>query len=114
VLLAQAEANGGPTVYDRDYPPPAWDGYYDSRTLQQQQWSFGNNVQSGTLMQILTSDCQQRFVQALYHVGVSNSPQWMSHALPEFSSDFEAIEICTRDEAGMQRPEVEDDTFEFE
>ncbi len=33
-LLAQAEANGGPTIYDRDHPPPAWDGYYNSRTLQ--------------------------------------------------------------------------------
>ena len=130
---------------------------------------------------------QQRFVQALYHVGVSNSPQWMSstcypegmirwwaqgirdiqvsvtpyqvqlvsgtalnflrqiligqrhvtlisqwygetvgfwdretlvawtdnvqgwwmsHALPEFSSDFEAIEIYTRDEAGNLHLEV--------
>ena len=38
-LLAQAVANGGPTVYDRDNPPPSWDGYYNSRTLQQQQWT---------------------------------------------------------------------------
>src|SRR5688572_18612679 len=36
-LLAEAKANGGPTDYDRDNPPPDWDGYYDSRTLQQQQ-----------------------------------------------------------------------------
>lgn len=77
-LMARAVAEGGPTVYDRDHPPPAWDGYYDSRTLQQQQWSFGNNVQAGTLMQTLTKEYQQRFAQALYHVGVSNSPQWMS------------------------------------
>jgi hypothetical protein len=77
-LLAQAVANGGPTVYDRANPPPAWDGYYDSRTLQPQQWSFGNNVLAGTLMQVLTPEYQRRFTQALYHVGVSNSPQWMS------------------------------------
>ena len=77
-LMARAVAEGGPTIYDRDQPPPAWDGYYDSRTLQQQQWSFGNNVQAGTLMQTLTKEYQQRFAQALYHVGVSNSPQWMS------------------------------------
>ena len=77
-LLAQAEAHGGPTLYDRDHPPPAWDGYYNSRTLQQQEWSFGNNVQAGTLMQMLTPEYQRRFAQALYHVGVSNSPQWMS------------------------------------
>jgi hypothetical protein len=77
-LLAQAKANGGPTIYDRDNPPPAWDGYYNSRTLQQQQWTFGNNVQAGTLMQMLTPEYQRRFAQSLYHVGVSNSPQWQS------------------------------------
>ena len=186
-LLAEAEARGGPTIYDRDHPPPDWDGYYDSRTLQPEQWTFGNNVQAGMLMQMLTPEYQQRFAQALYHVGVSNSPQWMSstcypegmirwwaqgirdiqvsitpwqvqlvsgtalnflrqiligqrhatlisqwygetvgfwdgetlvawtdnvqgwwmsHALPEFSSDFEAIEIFTRDEAGNLHLEV--------
>jgi hypothetical protein len=186
-LMAQAIANGGPTKYDRQNPPPAWDGYYNSRTLQQQQWSFGNNVQAGTLMQMLTPEYQQRFAQALYHVGVSNSPQWMSstcypegmvrwwaqgirdiqvsmtpyqvqlvsgtalnflrqilidqnhatliaqwygetigfweeetlvawtknvqgwwmsHALPEYSSDFEAIEIYTRDEENNLHLEV--------
>ncbi|HUF72618.1 MAG TPA: hypothetical protein VMR74_06950, partial [Gammaproteobacteria bacterium] len=77
-LLAEVEARGGPTIYDRNRPPPDWDGYYDSRTLQPEQWTFGNNVQAGTLMQMLTPEYQQRFAQALYHVGVSNSPQWMS------------------------------------
>jgi hypothetical protein len=77
-LLAEAKANGGPTSYDRDHPPPDWDGYYNSRTLQQEQWSFGNNVQAGTLMQVLTPEYQRRFAQALYHVGVSNSAQWVS------------------------------------
>jgi len=77
-LMAKAKANGGPTIYDREHPPPAWDGYYNSRGLQQQQWSFGNNVQAATLMQMLTPEYQQRFVQALYHVGVSNSAQWVS------------------------------------
>ena len=180
-LLARARANGGPTIYDRDHPPPAWDGYYNSRTRQREQWTFGNNVLAGTLMQALTPEYQQRFTQALYHVGVSNSPQWvsstcypegmfrwwaqgirdiqvtvtpqqvqllsgtalnilrqiligqkhvtlisqwygetvgfwddetlvawtdniqgwwMSHALPEFSSELESIEVFTRDEAG--------------
>jgi hypothetical protein len=186
-LMADVVARGGPTLYDRNNPPPAWDGYYNSRTLQQQQWTFGNNVQSGTLMQMLTPEYQQRFAQTLYHVGISNSPQWvsstcypegmirwwaqgirdiqvsvtpyhvqlvsgtalnflrqiligqqhatlisqwygetigfwdgetliawtknvqgwwMSHALPEFSSDFEAIEIYTRDEDGNLHLEV--------
>jgi hypothetical protein len=77
-LLATAKAHGGPTVYDRSHPPPAWDGYYNSRGLQPKQWSFGNNVQAGTLMQMLTPEYQRRFAQALYHVGVSNSPQWVS------------------------------------
>lgn len=77
-LMAQAVARGGPTLYDRENPPPAWDGYYDSRTLQPQQWTFGNNVQSGILMRMLTPEYRRRFAQTLYHVGVSNSPQWMS------------------------------------
>jgi hypothetical protein len=77
-LSAKAKAHGGPTIYDRDHPPPAWDGYYSSRGLQQKQWSFGNNVQAATLMQMLTPEYRQRFVQALYHVGVSNSAQWVS------------------------------------
>jgi hypothetical protein len=77
-LLADAKEDGGPTVYDRHRPPPSWDGYYNSRTLQPQQWSFGNNVQAATLMQALTPEYQQRFTQALYHVGVSNSAQWVS------------------------------------
>jgi hypothetical protein len=77
-LLAQARANGGPTIYGRDNPPPAWDGYYNSRTLQPQQWTFGNNVLAGTLMQVLTPEYQRRFAQSLYHVGVSNSAQWVS------------------------------------
>jgi hypothetical protein len=77
-LLSAARATGGPTIYDREHPPPDWDGYYNSRTLQQQQWSFGNNVQAASLMQVLTPEYQRRFVQTLYHVGVSNSAQWVS------------------------------------
>jgi hypothetical protein len=77
-LLNEAKASGGPTVYDRAHPPPDWDGYYNSRTVQQQQWSFGNNVQAASLMQVLTPEYQKRFTQALYHVGVSNSAQWVS------------------------------------
>jgi hypothetical protein len=77
-LLAAAKANGGPTIYDRDRPPPDWDGYYNSRTLQLEQWSFGNNVQSAALMQVLSPEYRRRFAQSLYHVGVSNSAQWVS------------------------------------
>lgn len=77
-LLAEARSNGGPAVYDRENPPPDWDGYYDSRTLQPEQWSFGNNVQAATLMEVLTPEYRRRFAQTLYHVAVSNSAQWMS------------------------------------
>ena len=77
-LRAKAKEHGGPTVYDRAHPPPAWDGYYNSRGLQQKQWSFGNNVQAATLMQMLTPEYQRRFAQVLYHVAVSNSAQWVS------------------------------------
>jgi hypothetical protein len=77
-LLAKARTNGGPTAYDRSRPPPDWSGYYNSRTLQQQQWSFGNNVQAATLMQVLTPEYRRRFAQVLYHVAVTNSAQWQS------------------------------------
>jgi hypothetical protein len=77
-LLERARAKGGPTIYDRNHPPPDWDGYYNSRTLQPQQWTFGNNVQSAALMQVLTPEYQRRFAQSLYHVAVSNSAQWVS------------------------------------
>jgi hypothetical protein len=186
-LLAGARATGGPTTYDREHPPPDWDGYYNSRTLQPKQWTFGNNVQAGTLMQMLTPEYRRRFAQVLYHVAVTNSPQWvsstcypegiirwwaqgirdvqvtvtphqvqlvsgtalnflrqiligqnhvtqisqwygetvgfwdgevlvawtknvqgwwMSHALPEYSSELEAIEVFTRDEARNIRLEI--------
>jgi hypothetical protein len=77
-LLEAAKAKGGPTVYDRNRPPPDWDGYYNTRGRQQEQWSFGNNVQAATLMQVLTPEYRRRFAQALYHVAVSNSAQWVS------------------------------------
>ena len=77
-LLEKAKAKGGPTLYDRTHPPPDWDGYYNSRALQQKQWTFGNNVLAGTLLQVLTHEYQQRFAQTLYHVAVTNSPQWVS------------------------------------
>lgn len=77
-LLESARAKGGPTVYDRNRPPPDWDGYYNTRGRQQEQWSFGNNVQAATLMQVLTPEYRRRFAQALYHVAVSNSAQWVS------------------------------------
>jgi hypothetical protein len=77
-LLAAAKEKGGPTIYDRERLPPDWDGYYNSRTLQPEQWTFGNNVQSATLMQMLTPEYRTRFAQALYHVAVSNSAQWVS------------------------------------
>jgi hypothetical protein len=77
-LREKARAKGGPTTYDRSHLPPDWDGYYNSRGLQQKQWTFGNNVQAGTLMQVLTPEYRRRFTQVLYHVAVTNSPQWVS------------------------------------
>jgi hypothetical protein len=77
-LREKAQKKGGPTTYDRTHPPPDWDGYYNSRGLQPKQWTFGNNVQAGTLMQMLTNEYRRRFAQVLYHVAVTNSPQWVS------------------------------------
>jgi hypothetical protein len=77
-LRDKAQKKGGPTTYDRTHPPPDWDGWYNSRGLQPKQWTFGNNVQAGTLMQMLTPEYRRRFAQVLYHVAVTNSPQWVS------------------------------------
>ncbi|WP_373356910.1 hypothetical protein [Pseudoroseicyclus sp. CXY001] len=83
-LMAEAEANGGIDHYSRENPPPDWSGWYNSRTLQPEQWSFGNNVQAGVLMQALTPEYQWRFAQVMYHTAVDNSPQWSSsHCNPE-------------------------------
>ena len=75
-LLAEAEAAGGPTVHTRE-TLPYWDGFY-LRGATEEQWVYGRNLQSATMVSVLTPEYQKRLVQQNYHEGVSNSPQWMA------------------------------------
>lgn len=81
-LRADAEARGGPTQHDRN-SLPAWDGWY-GRGDPQNQWLYGRNLQTATLLKLLTPEYQRRMTQMNYHEAVSNSPQWnASFCYPE-------------------------------
>ena len=75
-LLAEAEARGGPTKHTRD-TLPEWDGWY-GRGARGEQWLYGRNLQTATLLSLLTPEYQTRMTQMNYHEAVSNSPQWMA------------------------------------
>ena len=73
-LMADAKKAGGPTVHTRQ-TLPNWDGRY--RRLQQaEQWTWGRNLQTATMLSLLTPEYRQRMVQQNYHEVVNNSPQW--------------------------------------
>ncbi len=81
-LLAEAAAAGGPTEYTRE-TLPNWDGWYD-RGARDEQWIWGRNLQTATMISLLTPEYAKRMTQQNYHEGVSNSPQWMaSFCYPE-------------------------------
>jgi hypothetical protein len=73
-LLAQAKAAGGPTIHSRE-TLPKWDGWY-RRAGRDDQWTYGRNLQTATMLSLLTPEYQQRMTQMNYHEAVSNSPQW--------------------------------------
>ena len=75
-LLAEAEEAGGPTIHTRQ-TMPEWDGNY-TRGAADEQWVYGRNLQSSTMLSVLTPQYQEYMAQENYHEGVSNSPQWMS------------------------------------
>ena len=81
-LLAETQKAGGPTVHTRQTLPDL-DGRY--RRLQGgEQWVWGRNLQTATMLSLLTPEYQQRMVQQNYHEVVNNSPQWMaSFCYPE-------------------------------
>lgn len=56
---------------------PAWDGWY-RRGARDEQWLYGRNLQTATLLSLLTPEYQRRMTQMTYHEAVSNSPQWMA------------------------------------
>ncbi len=75
-LLAEARKAGGPTVHTRQ-SLPQWDGWY-LRQSPDEQWTYGRNLQTSTMVSLLTPEYQKRMVQMNYHEAVSNAPQWMA------------------------------------
>ena len=75
-LRAAAAARGGPTKHTRA-TMPEWDGWY-RRGGREDQWTYGRNLQTSTLVSLLTPEYQQRLIQMAYHESVSNSAQWMA------------------------------------
>jgi hypothetical protein len=81
-LMADAKKAGGPTRHTRQTLPD-WDGWYQ-RGGAQDQWTYGSNLQTSTMVSLLTPEYKKRMIQTAYHEGVSNSPQWMaSFCYPE-------------------------------
>jgi hypothetical protein len=99
-LLDAAEARGGPTEFSRETVPD-WDGWY-RRGGRADQWIYGRNLQSATLLSLLTPRYRQYVTQMQYHEAVSNAPQWNAafcypEGLMRFWSEFAIrdIEILT-------------------
>ena len=81
-LLAEAKKAGGPTAHTRQ-TMPEWDGWY-RRLAREEQWVWGRNLQTATMLSLLTPEYRRRMVQQNYHEVVNNSPQWMaSFCYPE-------------------------------
>ena len=75
-LMAQAKTRGGPTQKTRAQLPE-WDGWY-RRGARDDQWTYGRNLQSATLMAVLQPEYQRRMAQMSFHESVTNAPQWMA------------------------------------
>ncbi len=73
-LLAEAKAHGGPT-HPSAANLPNWDGWY-RRGGRAEQWTYGRDLQTATMLSLLTPEYRQRMVQENYHETVSNAPQW--------------------------------------
>jgi hypothetical protein len=81
-LMAEAQKAGGPTQHTRQ-SAPNWDGRW-RRLGQADQWTWGRNLQTATMLSLLTPEYQKRMVQQNYHEAVNNSPQWnASFCYPE-------------------------------
>jgi hypothetical protein len=75
-LLAEAKAKGGPTIHTRQ-TMPNWDGWY-RRSAREEQWTYGRNLQTATMLSLLQPEYQTRMTQMNFHEAVSNAPQWMA------------------------------------
>ena len=96
-LMAEAKAAGGPTKHTRQTLPD-WDGWYNRAggnfggrggrgaapappppgvRAAGPQWMYGD-MQTATMISLLTPEYQARMTQINYHEAVTNSPQWMA------------------------------------
>jgi hypothetical protein len=75
-LLAEAADAGGPTIHTRA-TLPEWGGVY-GRGAPDEQWVYGRNLQTSTMVSLLTPQFQEYNVQEAYHEAVNNAPQWMA------------------------------------
>jgi hypothetical protein len=94
-LLAETRAQGGPTIYTHEDPPPDWNGRYsrpisllfiaqrDGDTYETPahleeppQWFLTSINQTSTILSLLTPEYQRRTVQMHYHQSVNNAPLW--------------------------------------
>jgi hypothetical protein len=73
-LMAQAVKAGGPTRHT-GATLPDWNGWY-LRGAPDEQWTWGRNLQTSTMVSLLTPEYQKRMVQMNYHEAVTNAPQW--------------------------------------
>jgi len=84
-LMAEAEADGGPTEYSYENPPPNWSGRYQrmggfgpNQEWGYENWWWGRITQIPTMLSVLTEEYQTRVVQEAYHQGNTNAAQWPS------------------------------------
>lgn len=81
-LMEKAKSNGTLAEHTRA-TLPEWDGWY-TRGGTSEQWTYGRNLQTATMLGLLTPEYQTRMTQMNYHEAVTNSPQWMaSFCYPE-------------------------------
>ena len=73
-LMAEARKAGGPTTHTRE-TLPNWDGRY-RRGAPGEQWVWGLNLQTATMLSLLTPEYRKRMVQQNFHEVRNNSPQW--------------------------------------
>jgi len=85
-LLAETQSRGGPTEHTYATVPGEWTGVYmhPGRTPGNQYWYRMRHVQTPTVLSLLTDEYQTRFVQQMYHEGVTHAAQWpSSYCWPE-------------------------------
>ncbi len=77
-LMAEVRSRGGPTKHTYATLPVEWNGRYGRISLEMAFGTWYGMVwnQIPTILSLLTPEYQTRLVQALFHEGHTNAPQW--------------------------------------